>query len=177
MKKTILGTGLVILTILSNVAFAQRKTVSSKECEGLSQEICTDIRSGKEILLDQQKWYSWNHKFFAPVSINETIPVKTEIIAQKVFNLDEKAKIEDSPDAGAYKPLASGYFKVLAMTKDHSKILVEHVRANLDDIRTRMSNLGRRTQGNNRTEATEVYFIEADALKHLGDGTPDNRVY
>ncbi len=181
MKTTFLGTLIVILTILSSSAFAQRRTPTKapavKECEGLTVEVCTEVKASKEILADQQKWYAWNHKFFAPVSINETIPVKTEIVVQKVFNLDERAKVEDSPDAGEHKIVSEGYFKVLAMNKDHSKILVEHVKASLDDMKTRLANIGRRTPGTNRTEATEVYYIDADALKHLSEGQPDNRIY
>lgn len=181
MKTTFLGTLLVILTILSSTSFAQNRSGSRssslKECENLDREACNLLITGKTVLQNQQSWFSWNTKFFAPVSINESISLNSaEIVGQKVFNLDEKAKIEGAPDTGSSRVLKSGYLKVLAMTKDRTKILVEHIQKNLEDSQNHI-NFGRRSRGEERTEATEVFFIEASDLKHMNVDAHESRLY
>lgn len=126
MKKTILGTLIVILTTLNQASFAQGiAEVETQRDEYIQRLVRNAISIYKTYRAGQRNLYSFANIFGDNQPTIIAIQHR-QIPAEKAFDLNEKIEVTKSNDEGASRTLTSGHLKILGLTFDKKKVAVEY---------------------------------------------------
>jgi len=163
MKKTILGTLIVILTMLSQISFAQ----GIGEVETQRDEYIRKLVRNAKSIYETYKKEKQNYYSFANMLRNNQPTIvtieKRQIPAEKAFDLDKRVQIAKSDDEGSTRVLTSGHLKILGLTYDKKKVAVEYA----EDLKVLETLPTHRFP--ERSGASEVYLVNVEDLG-LKDG-------
>lgn len=170
MKKTILGTLIVILTLLNQVSFAQAPSAETQRDQQEKRSVAFAKIHVDRFTENKKNSYTLGFKFGMQSWIGKVIQIRTaQVPAEKVLELDKNMKPKESQDTGSRRTITNGYFRILGVSKEKGKmkLVVEYTASSPAIFQQALSSMfvSTPTPTAERTdEPTEVFIVYAGDL-------------